>query len=34
MAGISAKFEINNDEISDPKIYLGGNIEKLQLPNL
>ena len=33
MAGIAAKFEINNDKIAEPKLYLGGNIEKFQLPN-
>ena len=31
--GITAKFEIKNDDIDEPKIYLGGNIEKFQLPN-
>ena len=33
MAGIAAKFEIKNDEIAEPKIYLGGNVEEFQLPN-
>ena len=33
MAGISAKFEIKNDDISESKLYLGGNVEKFQLPN-
>ena len=33
MAGISAKFEIKNDEIAEPKLELGGNVEKFQLPN-
>ena len=32
MAGTAAEFDINNDEISEPKLYLGGNIEKFQLP--
>ena len=32
MAGTAAEFEIKNDEISEPKLYLGGNIEKFQLP--
>ena len=31
MAGIAAKFEINNDKIAEPKLYLGGN--GFQLPN-
>ena len=33
MTGIAEKFEINNDEIAEPKLYLGGNIENFQLPN-
>ena len=33
MAGTVAKFEIKNDEITEPKIYLGGNVENFQLPN-
>ena len=33
MVGISAKSEINNDEIAEPELYLGGNVEKFQLPN-
>ena len=33
MAGIAAKFEIKNDEIAEPKLYLGGNVEEFQLPN-
>ena len=33
MAEIAAKFEIKNDKISEPKLYLGGNVEKFQIPN-
>ena len=33
MLGIVAKYNINNDEIAEPKIYLCGNAENLQLPN-
>ena len=33
MARISETFEIKNDEIAGPKIYLVGNVEKFQLPN-
>ena len=33
MLGIAAKFDIKNDEIEEPKLYLGGNVEKFQLPN-
>ena len=33
MVGIEAKFEIKNDNIAEPKLYLGGNVEKFQLPN-
>ena len=33
MAGISAKFEIKNDDIAETKLYLGGNVDKSQLPN-
>ena len=33
MAGIAAEFEINNYKISEPKLYLGGNVENFQLLN-
>ena len=33
MVGIAAKFEIKNDEIAEPKLYLGANVEKFQLKN-
>ena len=33
MVGIEAKFEIKNDNIAEPKLYLGGNVEKFQFPN-
>ena len=33
MAGIATKFDINNDKIAEPKRYLGGKVEKFQLPN-
>ena len=33
MTRIAAKFEINDDEIAEPKLYLGGNIENFQSPN-
>ena len=33
MTVISAKFEIKNGEISEPKLYLGGNVEEFKLPN-
>ena len=33
MTRISEIFEIKNDEIAEPKLYLGGNVEKFQLPN-
>ena len=33
MAGISAKFEIKNEDIDEPKLYLGVNVEKFQLTN-
>ena len=33
MAGIAATFEIKNDEITEPKLYLGSNVDKFQLPN-
>lgn len=33
MEGISSHFEIKNDEIAEPKSYLGADIEKFQLPD-
>ena len=33
MAGIAEKYEVKNDEIAEPKLYLGGNVEKFQLSN-
>ena len=33
MEVIAANFEIKNDDIAEPKIYLGSNVEKFQLPN-
>ena len=33
MTGIAEKFDINNDKIAEPKLYLGGNVENFQLPN-
>ena len=33
MAVIAKTFDINNDEIAEPKLYLGGNVDKFQLPN-
>ena len=33
MAGIAVKFEIKNDDIAEPKLYSGGNVDKFQLPN-
>ena len=31
--GIAGKLDIKNDEIEEPKLYLGSNFEKFQLPN-
>ena len=33
MAGITAKFDINNDKIAEPKLYLGVNVEKFRFKN-
>ena len=33
MVGIPAKFEIKNEDINEPKRYLGVNVDKFQLPN-
>ena len=33
IAGLAANFEIKNYKIAEPKLYLGGNVEKFQLPN-
>ena len=33
MPGIAAEFEIKNDKIAEPKLHLGGNVEKFQLLN-
>ena len=33
MAVIAKTFDINNDEIAEPKLYFGGNVENFQLPN-
>ena len=33
MTGIAVNFEIKNDEIAEPKLYLGANVKKFQLPN-
>ena len=33
IAGIEETFETKNDVIAEQKVYLGGNIEKFQLPN-
>ena len=33
MAIISEKFDIKNDNIAELKLYLGGNLDKFQLPN-
>ena len=34
MSGMAEKFEVNNDKISEPKLYLGVNIKKFKLPNV
>lgn len=33
MDGIASHFEIKNGDISEPKTYLGADVEKFQLPN-
>ena len=33
MARIAAEFEIKNDNIAEPNLYLGGNVWHFQLPN-
>ena len=33
MTGIAVNFEIKNDEIAKPKLYLGANVKNFQLPN-
>ena len=33
MVGIPATFEIKNEDIDEPKLYLGVNVEKFQLTN-
>ena len=33
MAGIAAIFDIKKDGIAEPKLYLGGNLEKSHSPN-